>query len=378
MKIAMICTEKLPVPPVSGGAIQIYIDGILPFLSKHHEITVYGLQSSKLPDQEVSGNVRYKRLAGRTRSEYLNNLKAQAWDEYELIHVFNRPLWVLPLSQQAPGSAISLSLHNEMFLPNKIDANRAVKCINRVSFITTVSRFIADGVKDLYPMAEEKLHVVYSGVDTNLYKPVHSIKNLMGRRALRKKYGLDKSKVILFVGRLSNKKGPHILIEAMKQIMDSYPQTALMLVGSKWYGANTTDTYTQHLQTMTQELKGSVIFTGFLPPADIPKYFSAGDIFVCVSQWREPLARVHYEAMAAGLPIITTNRGGNAEIIQSGINGLVLNEYNDPDALAERIKYLLDNENIALSIGKAARKLAEEKYNWERVANELLTLFDSV
>src|SRR5690554_6644951 len=115
MKIALVCTEKLPVPPVSGGAIQIYIEGILPFLSKQHEITVYSLKSDRLPQEETLGGVRYKRLAGRTRSEYVSNLSAEKWDEYDLIHVFNRPLWVLPISDAAPGSAVSLSLHNEMF-----------------------------------------------------------------------------------------------------------------------------------------------------------------------------------------------------------------------------------------------------------------------
>ena len=120
------------------------------------------------------------------------------------------------------------------------------------------------------------------------------------------------------------------------------------------------------------------MFTGFLPPFEMPKLFSVGNIFVCASQWREPLARVHYEAMAAGLPIITTDRGGNAEVIRPGENGLVITEFNRPEVMAEKIKYLLDHEDIAQSMGRTGRKIAEEQYNWERVANQLLKLFDSV
>lgn len=378
MRIAFVCTEKLPVPPVSGGAIQIYIEGVLPYLSKHHDITVLSLKNDNLPDEEVVDRVRYKRLSGRTKSEYLNNLRDNISNEYHLVHVFNRPLWVMPLNQQAPGSAFSLSLHNEMFLPNKIDRERALKCIATVKFITTVSRFIADGVKGLYPIAEEKLNVVYSGVNPSLYKPIWLEKHLPERKELRKKYGLDEYKVILFVGRLSQKKGPHVLVEAMKSVMETHPKTALMVIGSKWYGANTTDIYTQQLQSMTESLKGPVVFTGFLPPAEIPKHFSIGDIFVCTSQWREPLARVHYEAMAAGLPIITTDRGGNAEVIRQGENGFVVKDFNRPEAIAERIRYLLDNKHIAKKLGMAGRKIAETEYNWERVANQLLELFDSV
>lgn len=378
MRIAFICTEKLPVPPVSGGAIQIYIEGILPYISKHHEITVFGLKSDKLPDEETVGNVRYIRLLGRTKDEYLRNLKNNISDEYDLIHVFNRPNWVLPLSAQAPGSAFSLSLHNEMFLPNKIDKERALKCIAKVEFITTVSRFIADGVKALYPAAEEKLNVVYSGADPARYNPICSKIHLRERKALRKKYGLDKYKVVLFVGRLSQKKGPHILVEAMKSVMETHPKTALMVIGSKWYGANTTDAFTHKLQAMTEALTGPVVFTGFMPPSEIPKHFSIGDIFVCASQWREPLARVHYEAMAAGLPIITTDRGGNPEVIRPGENGLVIKEYNRPEVMAESIRYLLNNRHIARRLGMAGRRMAEKEYNWERVANQLLELFDTV
>lgn len=378
MKIAFVCTEKLPVPPVSGGAIQIYIEGVLPYLSKHHDITVFSLKSDKLPDEEVFGNVRYKRVRGRTKNEYLDNIKAGISDEYNLIHVFNRPLWVLPLKEQASGSAFSLSLHNEMFLPNKINKERALKCINSVEFITTVSKFIADGVKGLYPIAEEKLNVVYSGVEPTLYKPIYAEEYLEERDALRKKYGLDKHKVILFVGRLSQKKGPQVLVQAMREVMEEYPDTALMIVGSKWYGGNTSDAFTHQLKTMVEGLKGPVVFTGFLPPFEMPKLFSVGNIFVCASQWREPLARVHYEAMAAGLPIITTDHGGNAEVIRPGENGLVITEFNRPEVMAEKIKYLLDHEDIAQSMGRTGRKIAEEQYNWERVANQLLKLFDSV
>ena len=95
------------------------------------------------------------------------------------------------------------------------------------------------------------------------------------------------------------------------------------------------------LKEISKELKGPVIFTGYLSPTEIPKYYSIGDIFVNMSQWKEPLARVHYEAMAAGLPIITTNRGGNAEVMQEGVNGFVMNDYTNPRVLEKNIVSLL-------------------------------------
>jgi len=74
LKIALICTEKLPVPPVAGGAIQMYIDGILPYLSPHHDITIFCIQHPGLPDEETRENVRYIRVPGKSQSVYIKNI----------------------------------------------------------------------------------------------------------------------------------------------------------------------------------------------------------------------------------------------------------------------------------------------------------------
>jgi len=61
------------------------------------------------------------------------------------------------------------------------------------------------------------------------------------------------------------------------------------------------------MQGPCRTIKRPVVFTGFIPPSEIPPYYNVGDIFVCASSGMSP-ARIHYEAMAAGLPIITTDR----------------------------------------------------------------------
>lgn len=103
----------------------------------------------------------------------------------------------------------------------------------------------------------------------------------------------------------------------------------------------------------------------------MPQYYNLGDIFVCASQWEEPLARVHYEAMAAGLPIITTDRGGNGEIFEEEVNGLLIKDYNNPNSFSHYINYLLSRPNVAEELGLNARKTALEKYTWQRVAEEV-------
>lgn len=377
MKIAMICSEKLTFPPINGGAVQVYLEGALPILSKHHEITVFSIQDPSLPNIDTNDGVKYIRLPASTKEEYVRGVKKHLTNDFNLVHVFNRPRWVNFLSKDLT-CAFSLSLHNEMFLQDKINSDLANACIDRVSFITTVSHFIANGVKELYPSAASKLHPVYSAVDCNIYKPIWQSDRGSHRNVLRSKYGLQNYKTILYVGRLTPKKGTHIVLDAMNTVMYSHPNTALMIIGSKWYGGNESTDYIQLLKKLSKELNGPVIFTGFLSPTEIPKYYSIGDIFVCMSQWKEPLARVHYEAMAAGLPIITTNRGGNAEVMDEGVNGFVINDYDNPRALEKNIVRLVDDSDLALRLGMNGRKLAIEKYNFKRLANELLKLFDSV
>ncbi|MCX7708237.1 MAG: glycosyltransferase family 4 protein [Clostridia bacterium] len=374
MKIALICTEKLPVPPVAGGAIQLYIDGILPYLSKKHDITVFCVQHPDLPNEEVKDNVKFIRVPVPNRASYIANVKARLTADFDKIVIFNRPLWVLPLSKDLPNVRFGLSLHNEMMLPEKIPELQGAQCIERVDVINTVSSFIANGVAARFPQAESKLNVLYSGVDINKYTPVWTPEGLQHKRQLKEKFGIPNHRVVLFVGRLSVKKGVDILIKAMQRVMENHDDVALAVIGSKWFGKNDPNEYTVALQNLAANLKGPVIFTGFLPPARIPPYYNLGDIFVCSSQWNEPLARVHYEAMAAGLPIITTNRGGNAEILVKGKNGLLLEDIDgtrncsSPEYMAENIEFLLNNPQKALQMGKKGRKFAEEKYAWERVA----------
>lgn len=367
----MICTEKLPVPPVAGGAVQLYIEGILPYLSQKHRITVYSIQYPGLPDEEIRDNVRYVRVPAKTDTIYVDALKTMVAKTHDLVHVFNRPRTVLALMDSLPNTRMSLSLHNEMFHQKKISQEDGARCIERLEFINTVSSFLANGVKSRFPSAAGKINVVYSGANVADYKPAWSAEGISNKQKLKKKFGIEDKKVVLFVSRLSEKKGVHVLLNAMKNVMAADRKVALVIVGSKWYGSNDSDDYTNSVKALSRSLPGPMIFTGFVPPRYIPAIYNVGDIFVCASQWNEPLARVHFEAMAAGLPIITTARGGNAEVVEGFGNGLLIKEYTDSNVMANKITYLLQNPDKALEMGKKGRLLVENRFNWERVANEV-------
>lgn len=377
MKALMIATEKLPIPPIHGGAIQTYIAGVVPMLAEEYELTLLGRTDPALPKSETAGNIKYERVPcggdfKKYRQEIVNFLKNRSFD---LIHIFNRPRLVKAVREAAPNSRIILSMHNDMFNPEKIAPAEAAFAIDNVERIITISDYVGDTIKGIYPQAESKLVTIYSGVDLNRFRPFTSEEALQIREALRKKYRLTSKKVILYVGRLSIKKGVDILIRAILELAKKHPDIALVLVGSNWYGQNKVSDYVAYLRSLAKRSPAPIITTGFVKPEEVHQWFWAGDIFVCPSQWQEPLARVHYEALASGLPIITTNRGGNPEVIRT-TNKLIVESPEDPKSFANKIAVLLNDPLLCKQMGEEGRRLAEQMFSWARVADEIRKVWE--
>lgn len=373
MKLAFICTEKLPAPAIKGGAIQMMIDGVTPFLAQIYELVIFSIEDESLPQTEQRGNVHYIRFPREHyRESVATELPKHAFD---IIHVFNRPANVPIYKAASPNSAIFLSLHNDMFAEKKISDELGKQAIENSFAIMTVSNYIKQTIIERFPAAKEKIKIVYSGVDLSAYPPIWTEDGKAIREAYKKKYQLENKKVILFVGRLSKSKGPHILIEAMKQINVEYPDAVLVIVGGKWFSDNRVNKYVQYLYKLARPLKDKIIFTNFIPANEIPHIFLMADVCICSSQWNEPLARVNYEAMAAGIPLISTNRGGNGEVVLHKFNGLLIENYQSPSAFAIAIDSVLSQPDTAEWLGKNARSLIEKNFTFYHTATRLCKVY---
>ncbi|RJE47500.1 MULTISPECIES: CotS family spore coat protein [unclassified Dehalobacter] len=373
LKVLMICTEKLPVPAVRGGAIQTYIDGISGLLSQQHSLTILGTTDPTLPNEEYKNNIRYVRI----ESEYffeiyaagvINFLKNESFD---LIHVFNRPRLISLIREVAPYTRLILSMHNDMFDINKIDRQTALTAIREVERIITVSDYVGKTISNLFPQAAPKVRTIYSGVDLKKFIPWEtSNRATQVRHNLRSSYQLEDKTVILFVGRLTRKKGTDLLIQAINELSIKDSNIALVIVGGTWYSVDSVTDYVAYVRALAEKAKFPVVTTGYVSSDVIHEWFWASDIFVCPSQWQEPLARVHYEAMAAGLPFLTTARGGNPEVVIDQ-NGLLVDQPEDSLEFAEKLKILLTDPKLRCKMGQTGRRLAEERFSWERVAHEV-------
>ncbi len=164
-----------------------------------------------------------------------------------------------------------------------------------------------------------------------------------------------------------------MLVRAMSQIKHS--DAVLVIVGAAWYSDDRVSDYIAYLRTMAETSPLPVMTTGYVQASDVHKWFCAADLFVCTSIWEEPLARVHYEAMAAGLPLITTARGGNPEIIRNN-NGVIIQNPEDPAEYAAQINKMLSNIGESRQMGLSGRKLAEDHFTWSHVAGNILDVWD--
>jgi glycosyltransferase involved in cell wall biosynthesis len=172
----------------------------------------------------------------------------------------------------------------------------------------TVSDYIKERVSTI--QQSDKIQTIYNGIDLNAFSP-H--KNLSINR---KSMGFtEEDFVLVYSGRINREKGISELIDAMLQFKN--PCIKLMILGSSFFdNARNEDVFIQSLKNKAKRIETQIVFTGFIPYNQVPDYLQLADIAVLPSMWAEPFGLTIVEAMAVGLPLITTRSGGIPEICE--------------------------------------------------------------
>jgi len=198
----------------------------------------------------------------------------------------------------------------------------------------------------------ERMGVTYNGVDTQRFAPCRE-----SRIAMRKELGLaEESFVVGAVGRLVPIKDHQTLLKAVALLSGSGIDVRVLLVGS--------GPEREKLQSQaTYALEGRVCFVG--DSSRVPEMLNAMDVFVLPSLG-EGMSNTLLEAMACGLPVLATNVGGNAEIIENNLNGCLFTP-GDAEWLADRLKLLARDPALIHQLGTAARNRAIESFSLSRM-----------
>lgn len=217
------------------------------------------------------------------------------------------------------------------------------------------ARFVTERGAD-----DRKVHIVRNGRDLDAYASAAASENL------RPQLGIPADAPLVgTVGRLVERKGHHDLLKAWPTVLEAHPDAHLVVVGD----GPERDALRRHARELSCE--GSVHLPGTRD--DVPELLDAFDLFAFPSHY-EGLPGALLEAMAAGLPIVTTPVDGNAELVRDGESGRHV-PVRDPEALAGAIRDLLSNSEDAEKLGEQARRRANAEFDLDAMVSQFEALY---
>jgi alpha-maltose-1-phosphate synthase len=232
-----------------------------------------------------------------------------------------------------------------------------------------------------YPaIAEQRVHVVYNGIDTGEYAPDP-------RTDVLERIGVDPGRPsVVFVGRITRQKGVPLLVRAAAHFD---PSAQLVLCAGAPDTPEIGAEVAAGVQQLQQSRDGIFWIDQMLPKADVIQLLSHATVFACPSIY-EPLGIVNLEAMACEAAVVASATGGIVEVVVDGDTGFLVpleqapGEIDpiDPDgfarAFAERVNRLIADPELALMMGQAGRRRVMEHFAWPAIAGQTVAVYESV
>lgn len=399
MKIALF-TNEFP-PNIYGGA-GVHVDFLSRELAKlgqvdvrcfgeqneiEQHMTVLGIQST-LKKEEVEENPHGSMFHNLSKNVSLAQHTLQAdvihchtWYTH-LAGIFSRALLQSPLiltthSLETHRPWKVEQLGNGYFLSRWIEQH----AYSTADGIIAVSEQMKTDVIEAYGVAPEKVTVIHNGIDPDFYKPTFDHNILL-------EYGIDPDiPFVLFVGRITRQKGISQLIAAAKYLTHD---CQIVLCA----GAPDTPEIAKETEGLIAELRtmrsGVILLSEMLPREKVRVLYSHARVFACPSLY-EPFGIINLEALSCETPVVGSKVGGIPEIIEDGKTGYLVplesisrTDFNPkyPEAFhqdfAAKINLLLQDENLALSMGKAGRQRVLEKFSWSSIAKTTYSYYETV
>lgn len=377
MRLAIIPSINLPLPPVRGGAVQNLVRAYLDANERtgNDDITVFSIYDAAA--EEEASKYRYCRFVYVRQNSSLVKLSKDGirgfrgasirylrmsymrtvtgWlkaHDYDLVLLENTPEYVEQVRDALPrGSKLYLHLHNDWL--NESIAGSESK-LERLDKVICVSDYISSRVR--MAGANARIETVHNGV------PITGEHFVEGDiRALRRELGLKDELTLIFTGRLVPEKGIDVLVESMAKLgPDS--GCKLLVLGSKLYGENVTDQFLEGLKATIGKahLEKTIIFTGYVDYEKMPLYYRAADIGTLPSIWDDPCPLSVLECLKYGLPIITTKSGGIPELVSDECAFVFPRDQDLSTNIADAIRRLRDDRALLGRMGEASRRRSEQ------------------
>lgn len=323
--------------------------------------------------------------------EFIKSFKQFKEEEkinYDLIHAHYYQSGVIAIEIQKTLSKkipLVMSFHTLALMKNlvarsasELESQQRIQIefelTKKADAIITPSLSDKEYLKYLYGSDEEKIFEIPPGVNTRLFQPMDKVE------AKQRLKIVSDEKILLFVGRIEPLKGIDLLLYSIKILMSQSPQLKikLMIVGGD---------VSQHITKWSPQLiqlnklrsllgiEKQVEFVGQKPQHQLPYYYNASEIVVMPSHY-ESFGMVAAEAMACGVPVITTNVTGVSGLIDE-LRSTLITTVNNPLLLASQIKRLLSNQEIYQHVRKNIMENIED-LKWEEVAKKMEKVYSKL
>ncbi|PIR94227.1 hypothetical protein COT97_02435 [Candidatus Falkowbacteria bacterium CG10_big_fil_rev_8_21_14_0_10_39_11] len=265
---------------------------------------------------------------------------------------FIKSTYQIPYIITVHGSELPTAQKDERYIALTMDALRKAKKIIPNSAYTKdwAMKVFGDEFK-------KNMRVIPGGVEVKKFSKGPT-------KEIAKELGLEGKKIVLFAGKLTKYKGVKYLIRAAKKIHGE-----VVISGDGPEKKNL-------MKIVKDENITNVHFAGHVDnTARLVKLYSLADVFVAPSTWDEPLGLVILEAMSCETPVVVTRKGGIPIAVKDGKNGYFVKSRNSTD-IVEKVNKLLDDDVLRRKMGIAARKIAEDKFDWPAIANKFIKIYE--
>jgi glycosyltransferase involved in cell wall biosynthesis len=238
----------------------------------------------------------------------------------------------------------------EARLISMIKKQAAVFTLKRADSVTCDAMHMKEALKKLGVLSE-KIKLICFGVDTRKFSPGQE------SEMLKKRLGIFDSRAVISLRNLESLYDVETLIESAPFVLKEAPETKFIIAGK--------GSEEKKLKELAKSLgvENNIKFVGFIRNDELPHYLNTMDVYVSTSLSDAGIAASTAEAMACGLPVVVTDVADNKKWVEDGVNGFLV-PIKDPESLAERIIYLLRNEDVRKRFGKINREIIEERNNY--------------
>jgi glycosyltransferase involved in cell wall biosynthesis len=341
----------------------------------------------------LSGSAPYFGTTRFFAGYYRRIARQAAIDGMQVLHVLAFPHAVRILRAKLPHAVIGLHVQNDWL--GDLPRRHVEPAIRGSDVVVACSQYVAERIRERLTAPDDRIIVVPNGISPGVIATARA-------RTVRTNRGVvaGRHRTVLYVGRVSPEKGLHRLIEAFTIVANDRDDVRLRIVGPEsvpafeYLIATSNDRVLRALRHMYSpilrrpggryrtaldalipvDLQDRIEFVGPIPNVRLGDEFDRAEMAVFAPVWHEPFGIPIIEALAHGVPLVTSASGGISEMVSDGVDALVVPR-DDTAALAAAITRVLDDPALRSSLGAAGPRTAARLRTWDHIARELAATY---